>query len=291
MKENIEIYGGFAGNEVNLEDRYFVNNPTLISGDIGTPNDNSYNTYHVIITEKDCVIDGFAIANGNANADRLDRCGGGIYMFGDVATIKNCSFYDNYAEEGGAIYIVNINGASGTPTADIVTIEHCSFTNNEANYGGAIVLRVGASSNITESEFLNNHAEWRGGAIYINYGAYEATPITISGSNFSTNTTNGNGGAIYSDDQASQLEGTYWYVTACNFSSNTATYRGGAIANYNTSNYPDISGCNFLDNVAGSGGNAIAGNYGVSLTVNDNNFNTGQDIYQVNCTSTGNDCP
>lgn len=290
VKENIELYGGFAGTETELSQRDIYTNLTLLSGDIGTEDDISDNSYHVLVTERNCRIDGFGVAYGNANGDRLDRCGGGIYMSDDFATVENCSFFENYAEEGGAMYIVNINGAT-TQTTDLVTIDYCTFEDNSANYGGALVLRVGASSNITNSSFLNNDAEWRGGAIFINYGASQEAPITIDGCTFEGNSTNGNGGAIYSDDQASQHAGTYWFVNSCNFEYNTATHRGGAIANFNSANYPNIDGCNFADNSAGSGGNAIAGNYGVSLTVNNNNLQSGQDIDQVDCTCEGNNCP
>ena len=51
--------------------------------------------------------------------------------------MKNCTFLDNNAIYGGALYFYD--GAA--------IIENCSFINNEANYGGAIyylqVLRCG----------------------------------------------------------------------------------------------------------------------------------------------------
>lgn len=289
--ENVKLYGGFAGTETLLSERDYLNNSTILSGDIGVVNDNSDNSYHIIVTSKNSLIDGFGITGGNADGDRLFRCGGGIYMADDKADVANCSFINNNAEEGGAIYVFNINGATSS-TNDIVNIDHCSFSNNSANNGGAIVLRVGASANITNSEFLNNSSEWRGGAIFIDYGAYETSPINIETCNFSGNSTNGNGGAIYSDDMASQLQGTYWFVSGCNFSNNSAVFRGGAVSNYNTNNFPNFNGNNFSNNTAGTGGNAIANDKGVSITANDNNFDIGQVLDNDEESScTGNNCP
>lgn len=291
VNSNVKLYGGFAGTETQLSERDFNTNLTVLSGDIGIASNFSDNSYHIIVTGKNAVVDGFSIIDGNANGDRLFRMGGAIYLADDVATIANCTISNNYAVEGGGMYIFNINGAT-SGTTNIVTIENCTFTNNSASNGGAIVLRVGASSNITNCEFSGNSADWRGGAIYIDYGAYESAPITISTCNFINNSTNGNGGAIYSDDMASQLTGTYWYVNSCTFTNNTATYRGGAVSNYNTANYPDFSNNNFSGNSSGAGGNAISNDGGVSITINNNTLESGQDI-DLDSTSTcsGTDCP
>jgi predicted outer membrane repeat protein len=291
LQQNVKLYGGFAGTETLLTQRDYTNNITTLSGDIGTLNDDSDNSYHVITTEKKSVIDGFTITKGNADGDRLYRMGGGIYMADDYATVENCIFFSDHATEGGAMYVFNING-DGSGTTDIVTINNCEFTENSASNGGAIVLRVGASSDITQCTFSENSAEWRGGAIYIDYGAYITAPITIENCSFSTNISLGNGGAIYSDDMASQLNGTYWSVTSCTFSNNTATYRGGAVANYNTANYPTFTSNTFSDNSAGLSGNAISLDGGVSLTANNNTLNSGQDINKDSSSScSGNNCP
>ncbi len=290
--QNVHIYGGFNGTETNITERNPETNICILSGDIGTSANNSDNSYHVIVTIRNSEINGFTITGGNANGDRLLRMGGGIYLANDKATISNCKFENNYAEEGGAMYIFNINGAT-SGTTDMVTIENCDFNNNTAKNGGALVLRVGASSDISNCDFVNNFAEWRGGAVFIDYGAFETAPISFDACSFTDNSTNGNGGAIYTDDMASQLGGTYWFVTDCDFLDNDAQFRGGAISNYNnTGNYPDISTSTFTGNTAGAGGNAIANDTGVHLTVNNNSFSSGQDIdSDATCTCSGTDCP
>jgi len=290
--QNVSIYGGFDGTETDISEQDPITNLTILSGDIGTLDDISDNSYHIVKTSKNSILNGLTLTKGNANGDRLDRMGGAIYLADDKASVINCKFEENYADEGGAIYIFNINGATSA-TTDIVTIEGCNFTDNSANNGGAIVMRVGASSDILYCNFSSNQEEWRGGAIYIDYGAYETAPITIDNCTFDSNSTNGNGGAIYSDDMASQLGGTYWFVSNCNFTNNSATYRGGAISNYNnTGNYANISNSDFTGNFGGALGNAIANDNGVSLTVNDNTFGSDQDIdSDETCSCSGNNCP
>jgi hypothetical protein len=70
MKEGVEIYGGFVGTEEELGDRNFEANVTVLSGDIGTENDNSDNCYHIFYhpsglnLTSSAVLDGFTITGG-----------------------------------------------------------------------------------------------------------------------------------------------------------------------------------------------------------------------------------
>lgn len=294
LSDDMAIYGGFAGTEESTTDRTNYGsgqaNETILSGDIGTQNDDSDNTYRILITGSGCTIDGITFTKSYGNGELTERMGGAIFMEDDASTITNCHFEDNYAEAGGAIYVFNING-DGVNTYSTVTISNCTFENNSANLGGALVFRVGASTNLTACTFTNNDAEWRGGAIFIDYGAYEDYPIEIDGCSFTSNTCNGNGGAIYIDDMASQLGGTYCTIQNCDFTSNSTTYRGGAISLYNTNNYPTIESNTFTTNSAGLSGNAIAGDNGVDLTLNSNTFNTSQEVdLDEECSCTGTDC-
>lgn len=264
MKAGAKIYGGFNGTETDLSQRDFVNHVTILSGNIGGISDSTDNSYHVLTGADSSLIDGFTVTGGYANGQRTERLGGGLYAYDCEPAIYNCTFTDNYGESGGGLYMIAvIEGDHPTPI-----IENCTFTNNQANNGGAILLRVGVDANVKNCTFTNNFAEWRGGAFFINYGA---SP-TIDNCTFSTNSTHGNGGAIYTDDQASQIGGTYPVVQYSTFDGNTAVYRGGAMANYNSNNYPDVTSCDFQNNTAGAGGGAIANNYYVQLTVTNSTF-------------------
>ena len=71
----MKIYGGFpnTGNPT-LAERDPINFPTILSGDIGIPNDNSDNSYHVVhlqgfFNKNTNSLDGLIIQDGNANGD------------------------------------------------------------------------------------------------------------------------------------------------------------------------------------------------------------------------------
>ncbi|NQV19185.1 MAG: hypothetical protein HQ534_11680, partial [Armatimonadetes bacterium] len=79
MINDVAIYGGFAGTETAVIQRtsYGVGetNETILSGDIGTPGDNSDNCYHVFYHPNglgltgSAILDGFTITGGNADED------------------------------------------------------------------------------------------------------------------------------------------------------------------------------------------------------------------------------
>ncbi|MFM6519023.1 MAG: DUF1565 domain-containing protein, partial [Microcystis panniformis] len=83
LKNQVEIYGGFAGSETSLSQRDIVANPTILSGDIGTVNNAGDNVYHVLtanLTTNAAVLDGFTISGGNANGTGTNQnLGGGLF--------------------------------------------------------------------------------------------------------------------------------------------------------------------------------------------------------------------
>ena len=115
MKNNVSIYGGFAGNEPNsfdLSDRDFMTNETILSGDLNgddnpaTPvedllNDpnRADNCYHIFFhsssfdLDLSAVLDGFTITAGNADDDSFpNNSGGGMYNYSNSPTIIGCIF-------------------------------------------------------------------------------------------------------------------------------------------------------------------------------------------------------
>ena len=67
LVEGVGVYGGFAGTESSSDDRDWETYETILSGDIGTADDNSDNVYHVVVGSDDAIIDGFTIQDGNAD--------------------------------------------------------------------------------------------------------------------------------------------------------------------------------------------------------------------------------
>ena len=135
LVEGVTILGGFGGDETNINERDWQANPTILSGDIGTINNISDNSYHVVIGGDDAILDGFIIISGNANGSGTNNRGGGIYNFNVSPTIKNCSILGNNAEYGGGMYndacmpqIVNCIFSGNTSSAD-----GGAMYNNQAN--------------------------------------------------------------------------------------------------------------------------------------------------------------
>jgi hypothetical protein len=106
MRQGVAIYGGFAGTETSQDQRNWVANPTILSGDIGTQGDNSDNSYHVVIGANNATLDGFMITDGNANGEDWPHyVGGGIYIDGASPIIeKNVITSNSASSEGGGIY-------------------------------------------------------------------------------------------------------------------------------------------------------------------------------------------
>lgn len=260
LKSGVAVYGGFAGNETERTARNYSTNLTILSGDIGTTGNSADNSYHVLVGTDGATLDGFTITGGHAEGHtdvdsddslRWHRLGGGLYFEGSdstspaTMTISNCTFSDNYARSGGAMYLYFYANP---------IISNCAFSDNSAENGGAILARVGSDAVIENSSFSSNYAEWRGGGIYVGYGANPA----ISNTTFTGNSTDGNGGAFYADDRSSQLGTTKPTLSNCSFTGNSAVYRGGAISNYNNATYTCVTDSSFSNNTAGSGGGAIA---------------------------------
>jgi predicted outer membrane repeat protein len=165
MINDVKIYGGFAGTETSVADRQIGTNETILSGDIGTVDDNADNCYHVIYNSQSlalnntAILDGFTITGGNANntSEVTKWLGGGMLNYSSSPTVKNCYFIDNSALDGGAL----TNYTSSSPK-----IINCAFVENQSNrYGGGIYNYSNCSPTVTNCTFTNNSANDKGGAI------------------------------------------------------------------------------------------------------------------------------
>ena len=68
----VSILGGFAGGEINSSERDFSTNETILSGDIGVTENNTDNSFHVVVPLNGSVLDGFIIEDGNATENYSD---------------------------------------------------------------------------------------------------------------------------------------------------------------------------------------------------------------------------
>jgi predicted outer membrane repeat protein len=272
LQSGVNIYGGFEGDETSLDQRDYVNNKTIISGEIGDKSIKEDNSYHVIIANDNIVLDGLVITGGYADGEGgevYDNKGGAIlnYLAGNrvIPTaeptlgfdieVNNVTFIDNYAQEGAAIYTYH----GGNPT-----FNNCDFISNNAEYGGAVLDRAATNSIFNDCDFISNVAEYKGGAVFTDYGSMSS----FYNCNFDQNESKTAGGAIYVIDRASQqvfnetdfyLIDDSWtnltdifssvYLENCSFTNNKANTDGGALYVYEGS-FAKIVNSYFTNNVS-----------------------------------------
>jgi len=106
IQDNVTLLGGFLGSEGSSLQRNPSANPTILSGNIGDLGSETDNSYHVITTSgfrSECTIDGLQIQDGNANAIG-NSTGGGLLSGNFKTVVRNCTFRNNFAASGSAIY-------------------------------------------------------------------------------------------------------------------------------------------------------------------------------------------
>lgn len=174
-------------------------------------------------------LSGFTIKNCSSGN------GGAIYVKEASASITDCIFIDNDADEhGGAIYCTNSE----------VTVGGCTFIDNFAVYGAA--LSIGEGVSVIDCKFIDNTASYNGGAIYISwYNRDNVAASSISGCSFDNNFAYYRGGAVYS--LANELT-----IKKSSFDSNYSQFGGGVyLTEYGSI---AISDSFFSENFADKGG-------------------------------------
>jgi hypothetical protein len=259
LKNLVALQGGYAGSQAaNPDLRDLSAYPTVLSGDIGVPGDNSDNSFHIVTgtsgITSGTLVDGFTLTAGNG-----DR-GGGVFLTSASPSISNCIFTGNFASTGGGAvanvgsspiitnctFNQNGSGSEGGAILDASSsspsITSCTFTANSAAFGGAIVNSGSSAPTISKCSFIRNMAG-SGGAVE-NYTA--ATPKFLN-CIFQGNSASANGGAIFN------TASTFTNLVNCLLVGNTATSAGGAIENTASSNASFIN-CTIAFNSASSGG-------------------------------------
>ena len=231
MKTGVALYGGFegashsGGGETSLGQRDGTHE-TILSGDIGTLNDNSDNSFNVVVASgvNSVVLDGVTISDGNANRGSygdlpswIEQHGGGMHLYLSDVSLNDVRVEDN-------------------------------STNNRA--GG---IFVGNSSTITISDatFTRNHAVDSGGGMYVRLGNAKLVNVAFNG-----NTTNGDGGGMACDQTTTLWGGGAGdggvSLTNVSFTGNTATRWGGGLYNFMAST--TINNVTMTANTAAFGG-------------------------------------
>ncbi len=172
------------------------------------------------------------VALNQGGAIRVSVSGGSVHIVGSefVANTSDSS--------GGALYFTHSSGESGELTIEDsyfegnasgnrggavaalrgdVTVEDSHFDSNEAeNHGGAISLGENSAASLQSSEFLTNSSDSDGGAIH-SIGDLSADEILVE-----SNEADGDGGAIMLVDSTGSITQSIFY-------GNSASGVGGAI--------------------------------------------------------------
>ena len=284
IKANSNLH--LANGEYNLNDSKTIQEVTIIGSDVDKTiirYDGVAFTVENKLTIKNVTFIGASITN-HASFTATNT----VFMEGYGSKLN---YYGN--NYGGAVYTYDLN-----PSAS-VTIENCTFKNNYAQYGGAIYMGAGVL-NVTDSVFLNNSAYNYGGAIACDY----IGNIFISKSKFyNSKSVDDAGGCIYvkSSDRLSLNEvnifnssstfgsaitslNTNVSLSQVNMANNNAKYCGGAAYHM----YGSFSSVNsvFTNNSASNGGALFIDN-STSVFVRSSTFtnnrasNTGGAIYSL----------
>ncbi len=234
IPSGVKLYGGFLGDETSPQQRNTKSYKSILSGNIGSRSESGDNSFTVVLlndTNENNQLDGFIIADGNANGSGPsadpERCGGGLYIKSATENrsarpiIKDCIFRNNYARDGGAVYVYGRKGECSP------AFKNCQFLNNTANLDGGAVYNDGrhggkANPSFKMCIFSDNKSNY-GGAICNYGGGGESSP----------------------------------QIHNCVFQNNEAYLRGGAIFNMDIDGltHPVVNDCQFVDNkaVAGKG--------------------------------------
>ncbi|MFN8471225.1 MAG: choice-of-anchor Q domain-containing protein [Anaerolineae bacterium] len=249
LKDGVAVYGGFAGTETSRDQRNPQTNVTTLSGDIGTPNDASDNSYHVVTdsgTNNTAILDGFTVRAGNANGNTFDTVRGGGMLNSGSPTLTNVTFSGNSASFGGGMYnnggsltLTNVTFSGNTATGDTafgggmfiaggsLTLTNVTFSGNSASFGGGM-YNYQSNPALTNVTFSGNSAYYAGGGMSNNDSSPTLTNVTFSGNSASYD--NSTGGGIDNESGSPTL-------TNVTFSGNSARTGGGM---YNSSGSPTI---------------------------------------------------
>ena len=191
LKSGVSVYGGFAGNETERNQRNPAVNVTVLSGDIqgndgaGILSDNAGTVVTAWGCDSTAVLDGFTIRGGYTSPFNLTWEGAGIYCLLGGPMIANCVITGNTAADGGGMYC---GGSSPT-------IVNCAFSGNRATFekGGGLYIASGQPT-LVNCVFSGNEALGLGGS---GAGMWSSGQPTLTNCTFSGNRSSSEPAGIY----------------------------------------------------------------------------------------------
>ncbi|MEM9777130.1 MAG: choice-of-anchor Q domain-containing protein, partial [Chloroflexota bacterium] len=263
LVDGVAVYGGFDASETVRAQRDWVNNITILSGDVG--GDDTTDSNGVVLDPDDVVgtnirnivvgsnltaatvLDGFTITAGN------DAFSGGtasgLALNSSSPTVQNIHFIGNKGLLGGGLSMSN---SSSPQIADII------IENNLANSRGGGIYIDNSSPTIQNVSIIGNESLSQGGGIYSVGSVITLTNIAVQGNS----TTIDGGGIFLATGDNSVLDNI---LISGNIASNNSGSEGGGLHIFDSD--ITISNLTIVGNFASLGG-GIANNFG---TLNLNN--------------------
>jgi hypothetical protein len=269
--DGVKLYGGFVGSENSLDKRKWMENPTILSGDIdhndlASPVTNveqiqGDNAYHVVTSSgmgAGTLVDGLTITAGKTNIlDDIypcngDQCGGGLWLNGGDLTLSNLIIQGNYAVVGGGIAIYSAGNVSMVKTTiqanvayDGGGIKICSShppisqttiaKNYAQGYGGGVAIHCNSRPVFTNITVYGNEGDW-GGGMFI-----DAPLVSITHATFYNNTASDSFGneLLAAEGYDLSIQDSIFWNSSPGYSIGFGYGSGGLVATYNDILLPD----------------------------------------------------
>ena len=249
MKEGVNVYGGFVGNEdadYDLSNRDFATNISILDGQYAQrvlmQRDNFSSTTAA-------VWDGFTLQNGRVQGY---GAGANIKAYGGLSNciVRNNAVVNNSGARGAGVYAYGYNSSEKAYIKNCV-IEYNNFENSNNSYGGGLYARC---ADVRHTEISHNTSSSHGGGLYAyNYNDFSNCLI------YGNNTSAGNGAGVYMNSSSNNFVNC---DVVCNTINNNS-YNGGGV--YNSSSGNSMTNCIVWGNKKGYLSNNITSSY--SLTV------------------------
>lgn len=250
LKTGIAIYGGFPENGGTWEQRNWLNDHTILSGDIGIVNNDADNSYHVVVgsgVDETAILDGFVITGGKYGQLDVEpnNQGGGVYIKSGSPTLRNITFYKNAAAYGGGLYSYSDSGIKNPSVTNV------TFDQNTAIYhGGGIYSGLNSYLILSNVTFSKNNAATGGGMHNM------SNSTTLMNVTFNGNEAKYSGGGMENVSSSTNL-------TNVTFSRNKAIGEGSLPGQggglYNEAGNTKLTNVTFYSNEADSGGGICLG--------------------------------
>jgi hypothetical protein len=235
LVSNVKIYGGFVGNEDNVDGRKFVfvngvetaAHETILSGELQGDGIKTNNAQRVVYAQfvNNALLDGFTITGGYS-----DNHGGGMLTYQSSLKLVHLNIRNNFAAGSGG----GLNDDGGT---DLEFYNSIITGNHSGSYGGGIWLKSTDATQLINLLVSGNEAAIEGGGIYNVDGNANTlfANLTVAGNKAGANT-----GGIYSTGSVSLKNSIVWgnsgqAIEGAAFNNfNNLIQGSGGSANWNT---------------------------------------------------------